>query len=422
MRKINILECLKAACVIILFAWISFFPSPVHARYAVTARIFFVFFLLILLLNKRSRKHLFSFKDWPFWLFLVCMFSGAVSALYSGVGLRTYFSLAPVFLLLFYIGKSIYSSKENRERVCLVICACSSLVVVVAFLELYFGRNILYENFLPNPFYLRYVKHFPRPMSTLFNPVILGSYLLCCLPFNFLLTKNKRLYLRILGIISSLLCVTGLILTYSRGVFLGFVALSLFYMLMRRKKKSVYLFLLCIILLISFCSFAKSPNLSRLGFKKLIFGSGDCMVSDYRFERVSMALRILRDYPLTGIGFNHFRIRFDEYYNGPFKGRIPYEFMIPDNMYLTFLTETGLIGTAGFFIFIIILLKKAFARFAGLSEEAGKHALLAAITALVALLVNMSAYELFYWYNPYLFFCLICGFIQSYDININDNS
>ena len=104
-------------------------------------------------------------------------------------------------------------------------------------------------------------------------------------------------------------------------------------------------------------------------------------------------------------------MRFYEYYAGT--GRELYEFMIPDNMYLTFLAETGIIGTSGFLIFIFFLLKRGFKSFKESVDENKKEILLICLSALIGLLVNMGAYELFYWNNPYILFCLICGFIQG---------
>jgi O-antigen ligase len=126
-----------------------------------------------------------------------------------------------------------------------------------------------------------------------------------------------------------------------------------------------------------------------------------------------MTARIIKENPLFGIGFNHFRIRFNEYCNEKEKGNVPYEYMIPDNMYLTFLAETGIVGTAGFLIFIFLLFKQAIKAFKRLGDGSQRQFLLVVITALVGLLVNMAAYELFYWYNPYMLFCLACGLIAS---------
>jgi O-antigen ligase len=82
-------------------------------------------------------------------------------------------------------------------------------------------------------------------------------------------------------------------------------------------------------------------------------------------------------------------------------------------MYLTLLSETGIIGAAGFFVFIFFLLRKGLKVFNKFRYENMGYMLLVALAALVGLLTNMAAYELFYWNSPYMIFCLLCGFIQG---------
>ncbi len=418
MHKINILEYLKSICFIILFAWISFFPQPIQEKFWAYTVVFLGIFLLLLILNKEYRYGLFSFKDWPFWIFLICLFSGTISAANKDIALKTYFYLILTFSPLFYIGKSIFRNEKSRDFICITICLCSSIVAIIGLLELYFGKNIIYEKFIFNPYYARniewysnnYIKNagwYPQAMSTQLNPAVLGSYLLASLAFGFYLLKKPSFSLKLLGAASSFLCVIMIIFTFSRGVFLGFIALILFYLWNAGLKRLFVVFVLCSILLVSISSFAKDTNFYRFGFKRMIFGIYDSAISEYRLDRIKMTYVILKDYPVYGIGFQHFRIRFNEFYErvkGKQEIKGNYEFMILDNMYLTFLAESGIIGMLGFLVFIIFLLKNTIKKY---------KILLIPISVLIGLLVNMSAYELFYWNNPYMFFCLICGFIKS---------
>jgi len=407
MLKINILEYLKSICFIILFAWISFFPQPVQDKYWIYTVVFLGVFLLILISSKEYRAALFSLKDWPFWLFLICLFSGTISATNKEVALKTYFYLVVTFFPLFYIGKALFRNEKDRDIICITICLCSCVVAIIGILELYFGKNIIYEKFISNPYYERNIGYGPQVMSTQMNPAVLGSYLAASLLFGFYLFKKKSFYLKSLAITSSFLCATVIFLTFSRGVLLGFIALVLFYLWKIGKKGLIAIFSVCLILLICVSSYSKAPNLHRFGFNRMVFGIYDSIFSTYRLDRIKMTNVILKDHPVSGIGFQHFRIRFNEFYekaNGKQEVQENYEFMIPDNMYLTFLAESGIIGMLGFLVFIIFLLK-------GVLK---KHKiLLIPVSALIGLLVNMGAYELFYWNNPYMYFCLICGFVKS---------
>ncbi|HLD82519.1 MAG TPA: O-antigen ligase family protein [Candidatus Omnitrophota bacterium] len=402
------LDKLKILFFSILFAWISFFPQPLQERYFMPVRLSLCLFLIIFLLEQRGLKNLFNFKDWPLWLFLITLSAGTVSALNKNLAIKTYLYLFTTLFFVFYIGKAIFRFDKDRDMVCLVICLLSGIVALIGLMELHFGKNILYENFIANPYYERYVRCNPRPMSTLLNPVILGSYLLGCLPFSLYFLKNKSLALRILGISSSLLCAAIIIRTFSRGVFLGLIVLLLFYLWKGRKKLLLW-FIFCLSLFIIICSYQKDPNLNRFGFSRFISGSYDSVFSEYRFSRVKMTFRILKEHPFAGIGFNHFRLRFDEYCEPKYRSRELYEFMIPDNMYLTLLAEAGIIGAFGFLFFIFFLLKTGL-------KSSGRLNLLV-FSAMLGLLANMAGYDLFYWQSTYMLFCLILGFINALSLN-----
>ena len=413
---------LKVTCIIILFAWISFFPQPIQDQYRFYARIFFLGFLLLLVFNKTSARQIFSFHDWPLWLFMISMSSGMVLAIDKNTAIAVYFYIIITFFLLFYIGKGFCKTEQDRTLICALLCIFGSLVAIIGFMELYFGRNILYESFIVNPYYdkfigptlplglERYERYTSRPMSTQLEPSILGAYLLVCLPFSLYFFKNKLFYLRLLGILSSVLCIVMIILSLSRVTFLALIIVLLFYLWYKHKRR-IIIVLACFILLISIGSCYPDSKLSRYGISEMVYGRYDSIVSEHRFSRIIMTAKIIKDSPFFGVGFNHFRIRFNEYCNKEEKEKVPYEYMVPDNMYLTFLAETGIIGTTSFLIFIFLLLKRAIRKYNWLKDSYRRHFLLISISALIGLLVNMAGYELFYWYNPFMFFCLLSGLI-----------
>lgn len=411
-------EIIKKSAFIILFSWVSFFPAPLEQRYGAWVRVFLAAFLLFLIMDKKYSKAILNIKDWPLWLFLVSLAAGTLSAANRAVAGNTYLYLAITFFLLFHIGKGLFRDAKIMRTVSVVICVCAVLVAITALLEVYFKKNILYEGLIVNPYYARYIQsNPPRPMSTQFNPVILGSYLLGCLPFSFYLLRQGSRSLRLTGLISCLLSIAIIMLVFSRGVLLGFIALVLFYLWNRRKIKLILFIFFCLILLVALSSYQKNTNLCRFGFNRLITGSYDSVISPYRTERIRMAFAMLKEKPLTGIGFNHFRLRFNEYCPAQYEGKVPYEFMIADNMYLTLAAESGLIGISGFLIFIYFLFKRAFAELKKIKDKERKLALLISLSALSGLLVNMAAYELFYWDSPYMLFCLFCGFIQALSLS-----
>jgi O-antigen ligase len=186
---------------------------------------------------------------------------------------------------------------------------------LIGFAELYFGRNILYEYLMVNPYYLRYVGANSRMMSTQLNPAVMGSYLVACLPFCFYCLRRNG-YSRLLGIVSTILSFAAAILTFSRGVFLALTVVSLLYLFKSAKFRVAIFFILLIGLFITSASFQQDNRLKRFSYNRLISGSYDSIFSEYRFSRVKMSLRMLKSHPFFGIGHNHFRPLFNDYCAG----------------------------------------------------------------------------------------------------------
>jgi O-antigen ligase len=394
---------IKNTFVIFLFAWISFFPQPLQDRYFIYARIFLGVFLGVLLLNKDCRKVMFSIRDWPLWAFLLCLSLNIIKASDKKVALGTYFYLAGTLGLLFYIGKGMYHFKKDVSMVSAVVCALSILVSLLAVFEMLFAFDPLYQGFINNEFYQRYITGWVRPMSTLYNPAPLGTYLLFTLPFAAYLVKKKAGIGRVLGAAALILNSFCLIATFSRAAFLGLLSMPLCFFLIKKRYKAFFVILSLIILFVIILSLLPYP-INRLGPKGIgIYGTG--LFSGYRIVRAKMSLEMFKASPLTGVGLNHFRILFDQYYPAKqYLAGVPYEIKIPDNMWLSLFCETGIVGMVGFLVFIVSLFKGAF-------KKAGIFIIPS--LSLIGLLFNMAGYELLYWASPYMLFCLACGFIQG---------
>jgi O-antigen ligase len=411
---------------VILFIWISFFPQPLQEKYHLYTNISLI--LIFLFLFVRNRFALFKPTDYSLWVFLLAISINVFFAQQKNIALKTYLDLAIAMFIIYYLVSEDFFSEKSFNLLVKTICISSIIVSLGAVLEFLFAYNPIYENVIENPYYKRYISGFVRTMSTQFHPVVLGSYLLGSLPFNFKLFKQNNPYLRLLGSLGIVLNIIVIILTFSRGVILGLIAAVMFYLIMQKKFRLIVIFFVILVFSILLCSYLPYP-VNRFGKDQMIMENRG-ILSGYRFTRCAMTLRIIKEHPLVGLGFQHFRIRFYEYFPHPLVGlgfqhfrirfyeyfpsnyNVPYEFMIPDNMYLTFLAETGIIGTLGFFILIFSLLKKASLHLKRIEDDNRRLMLLMPMSALIGLLVNMAAYELFYWATPYMLFCIICTLLK----------
>ena len=444
--RLNALEYSKEIFVITLFAWISFFPQPLQEKYHLATNIFLIGVFVCLLLRKRIG--VFKLNDYPLWVFLIAIGINVFFAQQKNIALKTYLDLAIPMFFIYYLISEDFSFQGRFNLLAKTVCLFSIIVSLIGIFECLFNYNPLYEHFIKNPYYLlKYITGFGQSISTQFDSAPLGGYLLGCLPFNYFLFKRDRSSFRLLGATGIALNTTTLILTFSRCALLGLVLMIVFYLLAQKKYRSivsVFIILFVFVFIFSYLPypFAKfgirwivgnkasptygsdksdmtqhimkdHPELELIRYRVFASsGIGDGVLSNFRLQRFNMALRMLKDHPLSGLGFQHFRIRFYEYY--PDKHQIPYDIMIADNMYLTLLAETGTIGFLGFFILVFSFLKRGWKQLTILNADSQERwRLLISLMAFVALLVDMGGYEFFYWPNQYLIFCIVIGCINA---------
>ena len=404
--NLSIQECIGLILIVFLFSWISFFPQPIKEKYWLLTQLFLAIFFLFFVLIKEHRARLFSFSDWPLWLLLVCLSAGIPSAIDKKAAFKTYYYLATHLVTLFYIGKALFLSERDRKIVMSVICVFSLFVSLIGILQASYAANLFYKYFI---YECRYSPALMRLQATQYNPVVLGSFLLGLLPFTLYFYRNKSLILRLVSLVSFLSTAGVIVLTYSRGAFMGILAMFVYWLWHKKYRKTIVVVLLLVTSLILFFS---------LGWRSRIFSSGtgihrlfSVQKGDFaaRGRRIMMAYRMVKDHPFSGVGLNHFRIRFKEYNGDNGTEWVKYKYMVADNMYCTLFSETGLLGAGGFLVFILFLLKRGLVHI----RRDGGFALTATLAAFIGLLVNMSVYEFFYWSNPFTFFCLLAGFIQG---------
>ena len=394
---------------IIFLAWISFFPEPVQGHYLIFVRLFLGTLLIISIIRKGPRSRLiFTKGDAALWIFSLSMLGGVFFAENLKIAVRQYLDLFIPLFLLYYLVKSEFIFK-NRWFIAKSICFFSALVALCGILEWTFHKNPIYEYFVPNAYYRVFLGR--RAMSTQYHPAVLGSYLMVCLPFSFLLMRRKILSDRFLGILCLSLGLSGIILAFSRGSLFGVIALCCVWFLQKKRTLLFKYFVISLLLIISVCSLSSlSRNFSpfqRFSIKGLL----DKGVFQARTVRTITAYRMLRKHPLFGIGLCHFRKNYNKYSPVP---RSDEDGKVPDNMFLLFLAEAGITGFLGFIFFIGYLLKKAFHRIKMLKDGENKDMLIAVTAGLVGLLVNMNTYDMLYWVTPLFLFGILAGMVSAH--------
>lgn len=219
------------------------------------------------------------------------------------------------------------------------------------FLEVFLGSALLvcliglYQYLMiPNPEMAEWVDRvaFPeltrRMASTLFNPNLLGAYLLMVLSVvgSYILVytqaKEYRSVLKVLAIAA--LVILCMLLTYSRGIWISFAAMVLYWGLTLDRRLLLTFILIPLVLFFYH---------GEIGVRLWSLFSGTDTSSAMRWALWDSTTYIIKDFPWLGIGWNSF-IKVYPDYNYFIQAPVIRMFHA-HNMYLNYLAEIGIPGT-----------------------------------------------------------------------------
>ena len=184
-----------------------------------------------------------------------------------------------------------------------------------------------------------------RVFSVFGNPNILAEYLIMTTPISIaLFWETKKLHKKILFLLTSLLLMGTLVLTFSRGSWLGF-AFGIFIFVLLVEKR---LLLLLIPLGLGAINFLPPVILNRI---LSIVNFADSS-NNYRIRIWKITLEIIRDYLPSGVGLGY--IPFKQTFETYIRTMPAYH---SHNTYLEFLAEMGIPGIVVFIMLIFVLYK-----------------------------------------------------------------
>lgn len=299
---------------------------------------------IVVLLSHFIRRNKFGklfevIRSDPALIFLLASFG--LSSLFSAHYLATLPALAVFGLqvcLYLVIRNSIKERAQNLSLIRYMLIS-GFFVSVIGILQYYFASHMvpgwidktLYNN-IPN-----------RAFSTLYNPNVLGSYLIVIISValtGFLCTEKKRS--RLLSsaiIIVSFLC---MMLTFSRGAWLG-LAVSIAIIFVLGKERPYILSMIGLTILVAVPEFPKI--LSRINLDFLSNDSSNI----YRRYLWKLAEQTFTENPILGTGVGTFGFSLPSHTKAA-----GYLVSHAHNIYLQILAETGLFGFISFFGYIVL--------------------------------------------------------------------
>lgn len=388
-------------------AWISFLPEGIQEQKKLAVYFFLCLVLILsLLADKFNPKIYLSFRDdLFFWIYFFLLSLNIWFAPDKKSALSLYLDFClPAILIYFLFKRASANGTIVLKRILYALCLCAGLVSFFGLVEMITHSNLIYNNFVPIPWYSRYIG--VRMMSTLVHPNVLGSYLIVSVPLSYYFYRNSRdLGSRSINLLLLLMIILALLLTFSRGSLLAFLLMLSFWLWIKDKKKwIIYLWLVFVLaaLLISLCHLS-DRSLTRFGMANL----WDDLKYNHRLNNYLVSWNMFRQHPFVGIGLDHFRPLFQQYSSR----QLPYEFQVPESIYLMHLAEGGLFGFLGLVLLIGDALKKGWQKYCK-SNAIDRAMLLAILLGFIGFLLNMSTYDGLLWKTPFYLFWIFLAIIR----------
>lgn len=240
-----------------------------------------------------------------------------------------------------------------------------------------------------------------RVYSVFGNPNILAEYLIMIIPIplSLFLLSDKR-YKKLTFLSISLILTLALIMTMSRGGWLGF-AFGIFVFLLFIEKR---LLLLAIPLGIVVMSFLPSSVINRFF---TIFDLTDTS-NNYRIRLWDLVLKLTRDNRLVGFGFGH--LPFKSVIDQHIKSIAPYH---SHNTVLQTIAEMGIVGLIIFMSLVFILFKYAIKKLAKGEDKYIRIMSIGILSGLSALLIHGLVENILYMPRIITTFWLLVGLIVT---------
>ena len=329
----RIFEFLNQSIPFLIGIFIFFSPYP---RYTTILEISFYGSVLILLILILSRKTTFSLQTpltVPFLLFVLWCFIGLFFALNKENSINDFYAHLIKYLVIFYMLFNFFNTKEK-----LVILIWTIIISTAVFSA---GIMIYYYLILGNDISRKLGLDMTEISSNLIGVSTLFAILLSIQQ----LTLEKIVYRKI--ILTICLCVTTVVMlaTNARGTILAMIV-SLLLLFPKNKKISLFLFLfITLMILVMPIKGRFSPDII------------DQIRADDRLKIWYCFGEIVKDYPITGIGFG-MQTAYDKSLVQKYNERVPIEYRAtyiyeaPHNMLIDIAVRTGVIGLL-LFLYII---------------------------------------------------------------------
>jgi O-antigen ligase len=246
-----------------------------------------------------------------------------------------------------------------------------------------------------------------RAVSTFGNPNVLGEYLVLVIPFLFaMFLCVKKFNSRTLFLVSFVLCSCCLVLTWSRGAWLGIILAAVMFVLLKSHTFLAGIILSSPLLLLALSYLTNANIINRL----LSIGNAADSSTAYRIDIWIGTWRMLSDKGAYGIGIGEgaFSSVFPQYALSGTEAA-PHT----HSLYLQIMAETGIVSLLSFLLICFAYLSLVFAYIRKSPGMDNRTFSIGFVCSICAFLIQGITDYSWYNYRVYLFFWVMLGFAMA---------
>ena len=354
--------------------------------------------------NTRSERLFFPML----WVVVVMCISLAINFKnFSGneilVGL-SYIARWSLYGSLFFVVKSF--SSEFKKKVIYLLLITGALLTFFGFIQYFFYSN------LRNLYYLGWDEHMHRMFSVFLDPNFAGAffvlYLLFLLSFLSYLFRNNKIGEVWLISVVSIFSLISVFLTHSRSALIMlFISIVIFSVL---TKKWYWVFGFILISLVFIFISSKSFNVENINLFRIAS-------AEARLDSAKIAIQIIRENPVFGVGFNTYRYVQVKYgFRNPINSSISHADAGTDNSFLFVLATMGIVGMIFYLNLLWNILKKSYSSYK-LSKENNvqKYILITIISSVGGLVINSLFINSLFYSFIMIWIWVLLGLISKSD-------
>ena len=213
-----------------------------------------------------------------------------------------------LYVAFFYLARVLISDRQQMLRLFVAVAIGASAVASYAFIQK-LGLDPIWNGYLP----------FGRVFSTIGQPNALAGYLVLAIPVTAVLAIEQKRTLRVAALAALALMIAALLLTYSRGGYLGLaLAVTVLIFGLREKitvsraKLGAYAGAAFVVLVLTVTMIAPARSAVTRAWHRIESVSSDESIGS-RIDLWIVAIRMIEDHPLVGTGPETFPEEFPGY-------------------------------------------------------------------------------------------------------------